>query len=98
MAHSPFVVNNPNGKIANLRPPKEVNEMRMKRRVEMLGPDRKQLPQAQKRGQGGIDHKAVYAKTLRMMNSRYTDAFRLDSEPAKPSATPTAGLVRFRAA
>ena len=81
MAHSPFVVNNPNGKIANLDPPKEINEMRMGRRVQMLGLTEDNFA-AQKRGQGGIDHKAVYAKTLRMMNSKYTDAFKLDKEPA----------------
>src|SRR4051794_25389544 len=33
MAHSPFVVNNPNDKIANLDPPRDINEMRMRRRV-----------------------------------------------------------------
>ncbi len=81
MAHSPFVVNNPNGKIANLEPPKDINEMRMKRRVQMLGLTENNFV-AQKRGQGSVDHKDVYAKTLRMMNSRYTDAFKVDKEPA----------------
>ncbi len=81
MAHSPFVVNNPNGKIANLEPPKDINQMRMSRRVQMLGLTEDNFA-AQKRGQGAVDHKAVYAKTLRMMNSRYTDAFKLDKEPA----------------
>jgi len=80
MAHSPFVVNNPNGKIANLEPPREVSDMRMARRVEMLGlTENNFLPN---HGQGAVDHKAVYAKTLRMMKSRYTRAFRLDEEPA----------------
>jgi hypothetical protein len=81
MAHSPFVVNDPNGKIANLEPPREINQMRMSRRVQMLGLTEDNFA-SQKRGQGAIDHKAVYAKTLRMMNSRYTDAFKLDKEPA----------------
>jgi hypothetical protein len=81
MAHSPFVVNNPNGKIANLEPPKEVSGMRMERRVAMLGLTENNFT-AQKRGQGAVDHKAVYEKTLRMMKSRYTKAFRLDEEPA----------------
>jgi hypothetical protein len=81
MAHSPFVVNDPNGKIANLDPPKEINQMRMSRRVQMLGLTEDNFAM-QKRGQGAIDHKAVYAKTLRMMSSRYTDAFKLDKEPA----------------
>ena len=44
MAHSPFVVNNPNGKIANLEPPKEVSDVRMARRVEMLGLTEMELP------------------------------------------------------
>ena len=80
MAHSPFVVNNPNGKIANLEPPKEVAGMRMDRRVEMLRlTENNFLPN---HGQSALDHKAVYAKTLRMMKSRYTKAFRLDDEPA----------------
>ena len=80
MAHSPFVVNNPNGKIANLEPPKEVSSMRMDRRVEMLRlTENNFLPN---HGQSALDHKAVYAKTLRMMKSRYTKAFRLDDEPA----------------
>jgi uncharacterized protein (DUF1501 family) len=33
--------------------------------------------------QGSVDHKAVYKKTVRMMNSQYTNAFKLDTEPAK---------------
>ncbi len=81
MAHSPFVVNNPNGKIANLEPPAEINALRMDRRVAMLGLTEENFL-AQKRGQGGVDHRAVYAKTLRMMKSRYTDAFKIDKEPA----------------
>jgi hypothetical protein len=81
MAHSPFVVNNPNGKIANLEPPKEVSQVRMDRRVAMLGLTENNFL-AQKRGQSGQDHKDVYEKTLRMMKSRYTKAFRLDEEPA----------------
>jgi len=82
MAHSPFVVQNPNGKIANLEPPKDISDVRMARRVEMLGLTENAFL-AQKRGQGAVDHKAVYAKTLRMMKSRYTDAFRLDKEKAE---------------
>jgi hypothetical protein len=81
MAHAPFVVNNPNGKIANLEPPKDVAGMRMDRRVEMLKLTETNFT-SQKRGQGAVDHYAVYNKTLRMMKSRYTKAFRLDDEPA----------------
>ena len=80
MAHSPFVVNNPNAKIANLEPPKDVAGLRMERRVEMLRlTENNFLPG---HGQAAADHKAVYAKTLRMMKSRYAQAFRLDDEPA----------------
>ncbi len=81
MAHSPFVVNNPNGKIANLEPPKEVDRHADGSPGRDARADREQLP-AQSHGQGAVDHKAVYAKTLRMMNSRYTKAFNLDDEPA----------------
>ena len=37
---------------------------------------------SQRQAQAAVDHKAVYAKTLRMMNSQYQDAFNLDREPA----------------
>ena len=37
MSHSPFVVQNPNAPIANLQPPDGVDEMRMERRLQMLG-------------------------------------------------------------
>ena len=96
MAHSPFVVNNPNGKIANLEPPKEVNEMRMGRRVEMLKLTENNFL-AQKRGQGPVDHKAVYAKTLRMMKSRTPRPSGSTRSPP-PSATPTARARSARAA
>ena len=47
----------------------------------MLGQVENQFA-AQRGSQAAVDHKAVYAKTLRMMNSRYQDAFNLDREPA----------------
>ena len=80
MAYSPFVVSNPNAPISNLEPPKGIDEMRMGRRLGMLGLVEDNF-NAQHRGQSGIDHKAVYAKTIRMMNSRYKDAFNLKNEP-----------------
>ena len=52
----------------------------------------------QKRGQGAVDHKAVYAKTLRMMNSKYTNAFKLEGGTRRRFATPTAGARSARAA
>jgi len=81
MAHSPFVVQNPNAPVANLKPPAGVDMNRMARRREMFSAIEANFV-SQRRGQGAVDHQAVYAKTLRMMNSRYTNAFKLDSEPA----------------
>ena len=37
MSYAPFVVQNPNAPIANLRPPKDVEGWRMERRLHMLG-------------------------------------------------------------
>jgi Protein of unknown function (DUF1501) len=82
MSYAPFVVQNPNAPIANLRPPQDVDGLRMGRRFEMLGLVENQFV-SQRRAQAAVDHKAVYAKTLRMMNSRYQDSFNLDREPAK---------------
>jgi hypothetical protein len=81
MAHAPFVVQNPNQKIANLEPPSEIGEMRMGRRLQMLGLVEDNFIQ-QRRGEASRDHKAVYSKTVRLMNSPYTRAFKLDDEPA----------------
>jgi hypothetical protein len=82
MSYAPFVVQNPNAPIANLRPPQDVEGWRMGRRFDMLGLVENQFV-AQRRSQAAVDHKAVYAKTLRMMNSRYQDSFNLDRESAK---------------
>jgi hypothetical protein len=82
MSYAPFVVQNPNAPIANLRPPQDVDGLRMDRRFELLGLVENQFV-AQRRAQAAVDHKAVYAKTLRMMNSRYQDSFNLDRESAK---------------
>ena len=82
MSHAPFVVQNPNAPIANLQPPDGVDMARLDRRFKMLGLAEDNFI-SQKRGQGSVDHKAVYAKTLRMMNSQYVNAFKLDKEPAK---------------
>ena len=80
MSYAPFVVQNPNAPIANLKPPKDV-EARMDRRLKMLGDVEDQFT-SQHYAQGALDHKSVYAKTLRMMNSRYQDSFNLDREAA----------------
>ncbi len=81
MSYAPFVVQNPNAPIANLKPPKDVEAWRMDRRLRMLGQVENQFI-AQRKAQAALDHKAVYAKTLRMMNSRYQDAFNLEKESA----------------
>ena len=80
MAHAPFVVQNPNAPIANLQPPKGVDAMRMDRRLSMLGLVEDNFVN-QRRGQAAVDHRSVYSKTIRMMNSRYTRAFNLKDEP-----------------
>ena len=81
MSHSPFLVQNPNAPVANLQPPKGVDLLRMNRRVQMLNMVETNFA-SQRRGQAAVDHGSVYKKTLRMMNSQYTRAFRLDDEPA----------------
>ncbi|WP_422925381.1 DUF1501 domain-containing protein [Singulisphaera sp. PoT] len=83
MAHSPFVVNNPNGKVANLSPPDGIGDERMERRLQMLNLVERNFI-SQRRGQGATDHHAVYAKTVKMMQSGSTRAaLSLDSEPAE---------------
>jgi len=81
MTHAPFMVQNPNSPIANLQPPGGINGAREARRLLMLDQVESQFA-SQRRGQAALDHRAVYSKTVRMMNSRYTKAFRLDDEPA----------------
>ena len=81
MSHSPFMVQNPNGPIDNLRPRGGVSDDRMIRRMSMLKNVETDFLK-QNRGQAAVDHASVYAKTYRMMNSQYTQAFKLDTEPA----------------
>jgi Protein of unknown function (DUF1501) len=81
MSYAPFVVQNPNAPIANLRLPQGVEQGRIGRRLAMLEQVENQFI-SQRKAQSALDHRAVYRKTLRMMNSRYQDAFNLDSEPA----------------
>ncbi len=81
MAYAPFVVQNPNAPIANLKPPKDVDGWRLERRLKMLSQTETQFI-SQRKAQAAVDHKAVYSKTLRMMNSRYQDAFNIERESA----------------
>jgi hypothetical protein len=92
MSYAPFVVQNPNAPIANLQPPKDVEAWRMQRRLDMLGQVENQFA-AQRKAQAAVDHKAVYAKTLRMMNSRYQDSFNLEQE--SPSVREAYGKGSF---
>jgi hypothetical protein len=82
MTHAPFFVQNPNAPVANLLPPKDVDGMRMVRRLSMLDATERHFL-SQRRGQAAKDHQDVYAKTVRMMNSQYTRAFKIDEEPAE---------------
>ena len=80
MTHAPFVVQNPNSPVANLQPPKGVDEQRMDRRVRMLSLVEGNF-ESQRRGGAAKDHRLVYEKTLRMMNSQYTKALSLKDVP-----------------
>jgi hypothetical protein len=82
MTHTPFFVQNPNVPVANLLPPGNVDGYRMNRRLQLLGMVENSFV-GQRRGQAAVDHKAVYSKTVRMMNSKYTRAFNLNEEPAE---------------
>jgi hypothetical protein len=79
MSYAPFVVQNPNAPIANLRAPTDVEAWRLDRRLHMLSQVENQFV-SQRHAQPAVDHKAVYSKTVRMMNSRYQNAFNLDQE------------------
>jgi hypothetical protein len=81
MSFSPFVVQNPNAPVANLRPAGDVDPDRMARRLRMLGHVENQFI-AQRRAQSAVDHKSVYDRTLRMMNSRQKEIFNLETESA----------------
>jgi len=80
MTHAPFMVANPTAPIANLRPPGDVNADRLERRITMLGLAEDSFGR-ERRGQGAADHKAVYKKTLAMMNGPQTKVFDLNTEP-----------------
>jgi hypothetical protein len=80
MGHAPFFIQNPTSEIANLRPPRDVTDPRMGRRLQMLSMVEDGF-NATRRGVAPGDHKAVYAKTVKMMRSQYTRAFDLDEEP-----------------
>ncbi len=78
MSHAPFVVNNPNAPVQNLEP--GIANERMSRRVQLLQMTENNFV-GQNRGIAAKDHRDVYAKTLKMMSSDYTRAFKVDEEP-----------------
>ena len=82
MSYSPFVIQNPNAPIANLKPPGEVDSHRFDRRLQMLAQVENDFI-AQRKSPMATDHKAVYGKTIRMMNSRLKDTFNLGTEPVE---------------
>jgi hypothetical protein len=81
MSYSPFVIQNPNAPIANLNPPPDVDRDRQYRRLQMLNQVETQFI-AQRGSQMARDHKAVYTKTVRMLESQHKDIFNLGTEPA----------------
>jgi hypothetical protein len=81
MTHSPFVIQNPNAPISNLQPSGEIIDSgRVNRRLDMLSQVENQFINQRKLAMA-TDHKAVYTKAVRMMNSRTGDVFNLKSEP-----------------
>lgn len=83
MSFSPFVVRNPHAPIANMRLPGDVDPLRFQRRLAMLSSVENDFI-AQRKSQMAVDHKAVYSKTIRMMNNpRTQDVFNLATEPAE---------------
>jgi len=82
MAHAPFAIQNPGSPIQNLQPPGGLAEFRMDNRLALQQLMDKEFI-GQNRGLAAKDHKEVYEKTIRMMNSRQLDAFKLDKEDKK---------------
>jgi hypothetical protein len=82
MAHAPFVVQNPGSPIQNLTPPGGLAGFRMDNRLTMQRLMDDEFLR-QDRGIAAKDHRDVYEKTVKMMNSKRLDAFKLDSEDKK---------------
>lgn len=81
MAHSPFVIQNPSGRLTNIDPPTGINEDRRDRRISLLNMVERNFD-SQKRGQASLDHRAVYAKTIKFMKSPHIKELDLSKEPA----------------
>jgi Protein of unknown function (DUF1501) len=82
MAHAPFVVQNPGSPIQNLTPPGGLAGFRMDNRLTLQKLMDEEFIR-QDRGVAAKDHKEIYEKTVKMMNSKRLEAFKLDSEDKK---------------
>ncbi len=78
-------------------PPRTSTSWRMERRLHMLGQVENQFV-VLSASQAAVDHKAVYDKTLRMMNSQLPGHASTSTESRPRCATPTAGARSARAA
>jgi len=81
MSYAPFVVQNPSGRIADFDPPAELSPLRRERRLQMLA-ETENAFLARRKSQLALDHKLIYSKTLRLMNSNQKEVFNLETEPA----------------
>jgi hypothetical protein len=79
MTHAPFVVS-PNGDVRNLKGPQWAQGIRLRQRLEMLKVIETSFVQ-RNRSRASRDHTKVYDKTLALMTSQQTDAFKTDKEP-----------------
>jgi hypothetical protein len=82
MAHAPFVVQNPGSPIQNLTPPGGLAGFRIDNRLALQRLMDEEFIR-QDRGIAAKDHKDIYDKTVKMMNSKRLDAFKLDGEEKK---------------
>ncbi|MFN0056605.1 MAG: DUF1501 domain-containing protein [Planctomycetales bacterium] len=78
MMHSPFMVGS-NGEIQNASMRKDLTDVRLKQRLDMLGAVETDFI---KSGRGGLpeDHQAVYKKAVNLMTSKQMAAFKVSDE------------------
>jgi hypothetical protein len=78
MMHAPFMVGG-NGEIQNASMRKDLSDVRMKQRLEMLGAVETDFIKTS-RGQLPKDHQDVYKKAVNLMTSSQMKAFKVDEE------------------
>jgi hypothetical protein len=78
MMHSPFMVGS-NGEIQNASMRKDLNDTRLKQRLDMLASVETDFIKSG-RGQLPKDHKDVYAKAVNLMTSKQMSAFKVQDE------------------